>query len=188
MHPFKDDNCIVLDFLPRGRAIGKPEPLAYVLGDTYFSLLEVVIKKDMIVKQGDRLGIGKNNRKEVDYIKRRITENELTNVAKNALEDTVKNIVKRDEKRFVNFFNKAMPLSTRLHQLELLPGIAKKNMWHIINERDTNGPFKSFEDIKKRIPTLTDPEDMITRRILEEIKSDKERYYLFVSKPREEEM
>ena len=52
--PFlRDENVIVLDFLPRGHATGRQEPLAQVLGKKYFSLLEVVVRKDAILKSGD---------------------------------------------------------------------------------------------------------------------------------------
>jgi putative nucleotide binding protein len=35
-------------------------------------------------------------------------------------------MVKEQEERFVEFFNKAEPITTKLHQLELLPGIGKR--------------------------------------------------------------
>jgi len=94
------------------------------------------------------------------------------------LERLIENIVKEREKEFVNFFNKCGPISTRLHTLEILPGIGKKHMWDIINERKIK-PFESFEDIKKRIALIPDPKQSIIKRIFEELE-EKDKYKLFV--------
>ncbi len=178
----KDENVIVLDFLPRGRATGKPEPLAQVIGEKYFSLLEVVIRKGVSLKPGDRIYIGNAKRDHVDHIKRRININDLTSFAKSELPGVVEKLVKENEKRFVDFFNNARPITTRLHQLELLPGVGKKHMWDIINERKKE-PFKSFEDIKKRIKLMPDPVNSIVKRIMEELEDKNIRYRLFVAGP-----
>jgi len=188
MHMFyKDENAIVLDFLSKGRAAGKYEPLAQVLGINYFGLLEVVIKQGIAVKTGDKVYIGEGERKEVDRIKRRIASNELTTMAKSELHFVVEKIVKENEQKYVDFYTKSQPLSTRVHQLELLPGIGKKHMWDIIGERK-KGPFKSFEDLKSRVKLLPDPVGMIVKRILMEIENENERYRLFaIGPPRREE-
>ena len=58
MQFLRDENVIVLDFLPRGHSTGRQEPIAQVIGEKYFSLLEVVVKKDIILKSGDKTYIG----------------------------------------------------------------------------------------------------------------------------------
>jgi len=78
----------------------------------------------------------------------------------------------------VDFFNKAQPMSTRMHALELLPGVGKKHMWEILDARKES-TFESFEDIKKRVKLLSDPKKAIMSRILNEI-SGKEKHFLFV--------
>ncbi|MFQ6020544.1 MAG: DUF655 domain-containing protein [Candidatus Aenigmatarchaeota archaeon] len=181
--PFlKDENVIVLDFLPRGHATGRSEPIAQVIGEKYFSLLEIVVRKDATIKSGDKLYIGEGKRDHVDHIKRRITTKDLTTFARSELPFVVEKIVKENESRFVEFFNNARPISTRLHQLELLPGVGKKHMWDIIKERK-NGPFKSFDDIKKRINLMPDPMNAVIKRILEELEGENIRYRLFVTGP-----
>jgi putative nucleotide binding protein len=102
----------------------------------------------------------------------------LTSFAKTELEKVVENLIKNNEKRFVDFFNRAGPISPRLHSLELLPGIGKKHLWRIIEERKKK-KFESFEDIQKRIKMLPDVKRMIQKRILEELKGT-ERNRLFV--------
>ena len=81
-------------------------------------------------------------------------------------------------KQDLEFFNKAQPLSMRMHQLELLPGLGKKHMWEIIQNR--RKPFTSFEDIKARVKLLPDPMNIVIKRIYSEIQG-KEKYKIFVS-------
>jgi len=87
-------------------------------------------------------------------------------------------IVLENEEKFVEFFNKAQPLTTRLHQLELLPGIGKKLMWAILDERK-KGDFKNFKDITDRVKGLHHPERLIIHRIEEELKDEHVKYKIF---------
>ncbi|MEM3056603.1 MAG: DUF655 domain-containing protein, partial [Candidatus Bathyarchaeia archaeon] len=80
------------------------------------------------------------------------------------------------EKRFIDFFNTSQPITPRMHSMELIPGIGKKLMWQILEQREKE-PFKSFEDLQKRI-NLPDPARLIARRILEEL-SKEEKYLIF---------
>jgi putative nucleotide binding protein len=178
----KDENVIVLDFLPRGHSTGRQEPIAQVIGNKYFSLLEVVVKPEIVLKNGDLVYVGESKRDQVDHIKRRININDLTSFSKSELPFVIEKLVKENEARFVNFFNTAQPISTRLHQLELLPGVGKKHMWDIIEERK-KGPFTSFEDIKKRIKLMPDPMSSVIKRIMEELENDDVRFRLFVAGP-----
>lgn len=175
----KDDNVVVLDFLSRGHSTGRGEPLAQVIGERFFSLLEVVAKPDVVLKHGDKLYIGEGVRDKVDHIKRRIGINELTSFSKSELPFIVEKIVNENEARFVAFFNNAKPISTRMHQLELLPGLGKKHMWDIIDERK-KGPFKDFADIKARVRLMPDPKGIIIKRVMTELENDNERYRIFV--------
>lgn len=178
----RDENAIVLDFMPHGYATGKPEPIAQVLGEKYFSLLEVVPRRDVVLKQGDVVYIGSGKRDKIDHIKRRITLKQLTTFAKTELQHIIEHLVTKNEQRFVEFFNKAQPITTRLHQLELIPGVGKKHMWDIINERK-KGPFKSFEDLRKRVKLLPDPKAAVVKRILMELEDGEDRYRVFVAGP-----
>jgi len=179
-----EDYVYVLDFLPYGypddkRPIHKREPLAQVIGEKYFTLLEVSIKKGANPLVMDRLYIGKGERDVVNKVKRKLRFDELTPAAKSELPYVLEHIVKQQEQRFVEFFNKAEAITTRLHQLELLPGIGKKTMWAIIEERRKE-PFKSFEDIAKRVKGLQHPEKYIVNRIIYELQNPNTKYKLFV--------
>ncbi len=176
----KDNYVIVLDFLPYGKASDRrSEPLAQTIGDKFFNLLEVVIKEDTKLKPKDRIYIGEEKRDHVKYIRGRIEFDILTSYAKTLLEEIIGELVKKEEKRFVDFFNKAGPLTTRLHSLELLSGIGKKHLWRIIEERKKE-PFKNLEDLQKRIEMLPDPKKIVIKRIIDELRG-KDRHRLFVA-------
>ena len=178
----KDEYAIVLDFLPRGKPTDrKAEPLAQVLGEDYFNLLEVVIKEGIFLKPKERIYIGPDKREKVKYIRGKIRYNQLTSLAKDTLNEVLEELVSKKEKQLVNFFNIAGPISTRLHSLEILPGIGKKHLWKIIEERKKK-PFESFEDLKKRVEMMPNPKKVIIKRILEELEG-KDRYRLIVGAP-----
>lgn len=192
----------VIDYLPEGKVSQGPpfrkEPLAQVVGETYFTLLEVVPKRELkadetgrerqvykTLTQGERVYIGRGERDKIHFIKQRIKYAELTNFASTELEHVVRELVKAQEKRFLEFFNKAESLTTRQHQLELLPKIGKKLMWEILEERK-KAPFQSFEELRTRVKNLPNPESIIVDRLLSEVKGES-KYYLFTAHPPEEE-
>jgi putative nucleotide binding protein len=182
----KDEWALVLDFLAHGHhGMERSQPVAQVVGESYFSLLEVIVRDDVSLKIEDRVYIGDAKRDEVKYIRGRIEFSDLTVAAKEELTDIIENMIKKNPDKFLEFFNKSGPITTRLHQIELLPGIGKRHLWAIINERKVK-PFESFEDLKKRVPLLPDPERMVIKRILEELENHDEKYRIFVPKMEKE--
>ena len=175
-----EEVAYVLDFLPEGKPVSgrniRREPLVQIMGEEFFTLLEATLKPGVSVVLHERVYIGKENRDKVNHVIGRISYEELTPTAKAELPIVIEKIVKSNEKRFVEFFNKAQPVSPRMHVFELLPGIGKKYMWQIINERERE-PFKSFEDIQKRTG-IPDPVKVISKRIIEELTSN-QRYRIF---------
>ena len=179
----KEEYAIILDFLPNGysfdnRPLFQKTPIAQAIGESKFTLLELVPKKGVILQPHERVYVGDEKRDKIHHIVGRISYKKLTATARSELEYAVREIVKKNEARFVEFFNKSVALSTRMHQLELLPGMGKKRMWEILEERKVE-PFKSFEDLKNRVKLLPDPEKLIVKRILAEIQSE-QKHYLFV--------
>jgi len=175
-----EENAYVLDYLPFGKlgTRGKYRAGAVVqlIGESYFTLLEANVKAGVILKPLDRVYVGRDSRKEIAYILGRIGYNELTANAKMELENVIEHIVRKREKWFVNFFNTAQPITPRMHMLELIPGIGKKYMWNILDEREKR-PFESFEDLQRRI-NIPNPAKLITKRIIEEL-SGESKYRLF---------
>lgn len=181
----KDEWAIVLDFLLRGHPTQpRSHPIAQVVGEEHFNLLEVVPRDDTTLNVMDRVYIGGDKREKIKSIIGKITSDKLTATAHSELETVVTNLVEKNEKKFANFFNESGPVTTKQHQLELLPGIGKKHMWQILAERKKK-PFKDFDDLKKRVSLIPDPKKAIIRRILDEL-TGLEKWYLFVSPPKRE--
>lgn len=179
----REEYMIVLDFLPHGypfdkRPSHKKTAIVQAIGKEFFSLLELVPKKDVFVQPYEEVYIGEGKRDKIHHISGRLPLERLTETAKAEIEFVVQDIVSKNEKRFVVFFNKAQPLTTRMHQIELLPGIGKKHMWEIIEKRKEK-PFESFEDIKSRIKLLPDPKKAVIKRIIKEVVG-LEKHKLFV--------
>lgn len=179
----KEEYATILDFLPNGypfdeRPMFMKTPIAQALGKKHFVLLELVPKKGIHLQLYDDVYIGDGKRDKVHHIVGKIPMSKLTSTAKSELEFVIKDVVKKDEKRFVDFFNNAQPLSTRMHQMELLPGIGKRHMWEIINAREEK-LFESLEDIKKRVKLIPDPEKLVIRRIIQEMEGE-EKHRIFV--------
>jgi len=183
---FREDYAIVLDYLQNGYADAfRKEPIAQALGETYFSLLELVPRPESPLLLRERIYIGPDKRDKVQFIKGRLQYERLTVTGRNELKAVVEELVKRNEPKYIEFFNKAGPISVRQHSLELLPNIGKKHMWDIINQREKK-PFENFKDIAARINLMPDPIRVITERIIEELQGDS-KYHLFIRPPRSEE-
>ena len=179
----KEEVAIVLDFLPNGypydeRPMYMKTPIAQDLGKERFILLELVPKKGIHLTPFENVYIGDGKRDKIHHIIGKISVDKLTATAKSELEYVIKDIITKDEKKFIDFFNKAQPLSTRMHQLELLPGLGKKHMWQIVEARNDK-PFESFADIKKRVKLMPDPEKATVKRIVQELQGT-EKHRIFV--------
>ncbi len=180
----KEENVIILDFLPNGypfdtRPSHQKTAIAQAIGKKYFVLLELVPKKDVFLQPNEAVYIGQDKRDKVHHINGKLPFSRLTTTAKAELEFVVKDIIEKNEQRFVDFFNNAQPLSTRMHSIELLPGMGKKKMWEILDERKIK-PFTSLDDMKKRVHLMPDPKKSLIKRIMKEL-SGKEKHLLFVN-------
>ena len=181
----REEQAIVLDFLPNGYPFEKKNwqvstPIIQALGKKHFVLLELVPKKETELQLNEEVYIGEGKRDKIHHINGRLQPEKLTSTAKSELEFVIKDLVKQDEKRFIDFFNNAQPLSTRMHSLELLPGMGKKRMWEILEARDEK-LFENFEDFKKRVKLLPDSEKAIIKRIIDEV-TTQQKHNLFVDR------
>jgi len=181
-----EEYAIVIDSLPYGKSTDvRKEPIAQVVGEDYFTLLEVTPKPELVLTVGERIYIGKGPRDKVDHIKSRIGYFDLTSSARAELERALMRIIKEKEQYFISFFNKCGPINIRLHQLELLPGVGKKHMRDILDEREGK-PFESLADINKRVALLPDASKIIADRVLEEL-TGKSKYYILTRPPFQKE-
>ena len=182
-----EDYAYILDYLPQGATSGgfsRREPVCYAVGDEEFKLFELVPKAGVQVDIGVRTYIGKDSaevkRDVIDHVKRRINYNDLTNNAQAELEYAISDIVVSKQSRFIRFFNEAEGISMRKHMLEELPGLGKKSMTAILDERK-KGSFKDFADLAERTG-VKNPEKLIVARIMLEISDPERKRYLFVSR------
>lgn len=175
-----EEYAYVLDYLPHGRTSDRSRHLAVptvqIMGEQYFTLLEAELKVGASVVVHERIYIGRDRREKVDRIISRINYDQLTANAKAELVPLVEELVKNQEKRFVDFFNNSQPVTPRMHALELLPGIGKKSMWMLVNLREKK-PFTTFKEIQDRTG-LTGVPRILSKRVMEEL-STESKYRLF---------
>ena len=175
----KEDNAIILDYLPYGYPMGgKMLPIAQAIGEKTLVLLELIPRRGVTLATGEKVYIGKDKRDKIYYIAGRLQRDKLTETAKIQLQTFVEKVVAEQEKKFIDFFNNAQAINTRLHQLELLPGFGKKHTKEILKAREEK-VFESFEDINTRVSSVPDPRKAIEKRILEEL-LERQRFNLFV--------
>jgi len=177
--------AVVLDYLPHGRPDDdrpayQKSALAHAIGEATLGLYELTLAEDAEISIGDRVRIdpdadGRVTRaREVDY-------DELSRGATQELEYAVAELIDANEERFVNFYNGAQPITLRLHQLNLLPGIGKKLRNKIIDERK-RAPFEDFEDLADRVGGLHRPKEVLVERIIEELRDEDLKYKTFVGR------
>ncbi|OWT32949.1 DNA-binding protein [Methanobrevibacter sp. 87.7] len=189
----KEEYAIVLDYLRLGyvNKTGtkfKNKPVIQSIGTDKFTLLELIPKDNVDIEIHEKVYIGSGKRDKIKTV-RKLDYNNLTATSRVELEYAIKEIIEKQEDKYINFFNTAGSLSTRLHKIELLPGIGKKTMWNILKARDEK-PFESYKDLQERVPSLPNPINMITNRVIQEldpntVKKGKKKYYLFTQIPSE---
>ncbi|ARM77114.1 DUF655 domain-containing protein [Acidianus manzaensis] len=167
----------VLDYMKEGNPLDKHRthknrPIAQLLGYDYFILMEGSVNgEDLQIE--DKIDLDNNRSIRIDFT---ISYEDLTSVAKDTLVRVLKKTIMDREQTFVEFFNKSESLTLKLHALELLPGIGKKTLRIILDERKKK-PFESFKDIETRAGIKNIP-DVLLERIMIEI-TRKDKYYLF---------
>lgn len=175
----KEEHAIILDYLPYGYPLErKMMPLAQAIGLNNFTLLHLVPRRGIKLELKEKVYIGEGKREQIYYILGRLPREKLTETAKIQLQEFAAKTIDEAEKKFVDFFNTAEAINTRLHQLELLPGFGRKHTEAILAERKKK-LFISFDDLKKRIHNLPNPKRAVEKRLLQELEN-MERHNLFV--------
>ena len=174
----------ILDYLPNGRQTDRGfhrEPLALAVGETELKLFEIVPKPGVALTVGQRVPLlpSAGVVPPIDHVRRRLAFDELTVTARSELPNALEAIVKANAPKFLRFFNEAPAVSRRFHLLELLPGIGKKTMQQIVDER-RRAPFASFADMEERLH-LKNPERLLVERIEQELSGVDDKYRLFVA-------
>ncbi|MGB9784793.1 MAG: DUF655 domain-containing protein [Fervidicoccaceae archaeon] len=184
-----DDTAAILDYLPQGNPFDRHvehrrTPLAQAVGTRYFTLVELVVPEGEQFDVGEKIYIGPDyiGRGPIKSITGPIEYTDLTSVSKSNLPAVLANIIKENEQIFVKIFNISGPITLRMHSLELLPGIGKRTLNMILEERK-KAPFKSLKELEERLSLrgvkLHGVESIIASRIIKEMEGG-ERYYLFI--------
>jgi putative nucleotide binding protein len=177
-----EEYAYVLDYTLRGKSStvrGREGLIIQGIGEEHLTLLELLGVQNTNFEVGERVYIGREGRDKVMSVLGRLEYDAISQPAKNDLPTIVEKIVIQNEKRFVNYVNNTQPITPRIHALELIPGIGKTYMLHIIKEREKKR-FDSFADIQSRVG-LRDPAKLIVKRIVDEI-AGQARMNLFVRK------
>jgi putative nucleotide binding protein len=187
-----EDNAVILDYLPLGyvkedMSTFKRKPIAQAIGTENFTLLELTPKDEVDIEIHENVYIGAGKRDKINRVKGKLDFENLTATSRVELDHVIEEIVLAHESKFVSFFNEADSLNTRLHKLELLPGIGKKHTRDILEARKEK-PFESFEDMK-RVPLLSDPVNILVKKVKQELDTTKEKrgknkYRIFTHVPR----
>jgi putative nucleotide binding protein len=177
-----EEHAYVLDYKSRSKSTtvhGRTGIIVIAIGEERLTLLEILGIENSTFDVGERIYIGKEGRTKVQSVLGKIDYVKISDSAKNEIPMVVESIIKKNEKKFVDYINNAQPLTPRIHALELIPGIGKTYMNIIIKEREKE-PFESFNDIEKRTG-LKEPIKHLSQRIIEEI-SGEARINLFVKR------
>lgn len=177
-----EEFAYVLDFIARGKSVvikGREGPMVQAIGEERLTLLELLAMENKNFEMGEKVKIGKEGREKIISVLGKLTYEELSPEAKSSLPVVVENLVRRNETKYVAYFNDLQPLTPRLHGLELIPGIGKTFMKEIVEMREKQ-PFTSFDEVQKRVG-LREPAKMISKRIVEELAGDS-RVSIFVKK------
>ncbi|NKE34851.1 DUF655 domain-containing protein [Natronococcus sp. JC468] len=183
--------AVVLDYLAHGLSDdGRPQyaksPAGYALDVEDFRLYQVAFDEDTRLTIGSEVVIEPTEERDAVVECQEVEYEELSSGAQTELEYVVEDLVEENEQRFVDFYNDAQPITLRLHQLNLLPGIGKKLRNGILEERKRK-PFESFEELSERVSGLHDPGDVLVERILEELRDDDLKYRTFVGRQQDGE-
>jgi len=175
-----EEHAYVLDFIPRGKSTtvkGRDGVIITAIGEERLTILEILGVSNSAFEIGEKIYIGKEGRTKVLSVLGKLDYSHISSSAQTELETVVENIVSQNESRFVEYLNKAQPLTPRVHALELIPGIGKTYMKIMLEERDKK-KFESFSDLQERVG-FKDPIKHISERIMDEITGES-RMNLFV--------
>ena len=171
----KDEFAVDLDIINQENDY-RNSTMIQAIGTKTYSLLELVPKSDAEIKIGDKVYIGDGKRDEIQYIKRALYPDKLSNSAKSELIFTIMDIIDDREKEYINFLNNSGPITIRKHALELIPGVGKKHLKDLIETREDK-PFEDFKDVKSRVSFLSEPQKAFATRIIDEIDGNVERLF-----------
>lgn len=177
-----EEHAYVLDFNPRGKSStvrGREGIIVTAIGEDRLTLLEILGIPNSVFEIGEKIYIGKDGRTKVLSVLGKMDYEKISSSAQSELPAVVEKIVTNNESKFIEYLNKAQPLTPRIHALELIPGIGKTYMKTMLEEREKK-QFESYGDLQERVG-LKEPIKHISQRIMDEITGES-RMNLFVKR------
>lgn len=177
-----EEHAFVLDFNPRGKSStvrGRDGIIVTGIGEDRLTLLEILGVPNSEFEIGEKIYIGKEGRTKVLSVLGKLDYEKISSSAQSELEAIVETIVTVNESKFIEYLNKAQPLTPRIHALELIPGIGKTYMKLMLEEREKKN-FESYQDLQERVG-LKEPVKHISERIMDEI-TGQSRMNIFVKR------
>lgn len=177
-----EEHAYVLDFNPRGKSStvrGREGIIVTAIGEDRLTLLEILGIPNSVFEIGEKIYIGKDGRTKVLSVLGKMDYEKISSSAQSELSAVVEKIVTNNESKFIEYLNKAQPLTPRIHALELIPGIGKTYMKTMLEEREKK-KFESYDDLQERVG-LKEPIKHISQRIMDEITGES-RMNLFVKR------
>ena len=177
-----EEHAYVLDFNSRGKSStvrGREGIIVTAIGEDRLTLLEVLGISNSTFEIGEKIYIGKDGRTKILSVLGKMEYEKISSSAQSELPTIVENIVTNNESKFVEYLNKAQPLTPRIHALELIPGIGKTYMKTMLEEREKK-KFESYADLQERVG-FKEPIKHISERIMDEITGES-RMNLFVKR------
>ena len=138
---------------------------ANVMGTNKFTLINIELNEGVELRPQEKILITKDSDK-VKKLNHRLSYDDLSNVELQEVEKAIHTIIITNENKYVDFFNRQSKEGTQLHFLD---GISRKNAIKVLDDKEKNGKFESFDDINKRISFIEDSEDLIAKRVLYEL-------------------
>ncbi len=174
----RDEYAYVLEYLPYGLAGSKDRrPSAIILTDSLGLLLVALKKEAKPLEVGMKVYIGENKREEVHHIIERISPEKLNENGFMVLHEKLHEKVMENEKQYIEIINKIGPVNVRLHALSLIPGMGKKMVQKVVEERGKK-PFESYQEMEDRLGASYNAAKSIEDRIIEEMEN-KDKYRIF---------
>ena len=152
-----EEHAYVLDYNSRGKSAtvkGRDGVIIIAIGENRLTILEILGVPNSTFEIGEKIFIGKEGRTKVLSVLGKLDYEHISSSAQTELETVVDNIVTENESRFIEYLNKAQPLTPRIHALELIPGIGKTYMKIMIEERDKKNS-KAMLTCKKELDLKT---------------------------------
>ena len=183
-----EDYAHILDYLPQGLPAErgfKHEPIAYALGETEFKLFELVPKPGTrssvsarsvyIGKEAEKTGQDGSREEPRSY-------EELTSAAQSELPFVVHGRDEAERGALRAVLQRGAGDNHQVPHAGTAARVWARRRCGRSSRSGRRGPFKSFEDIAKRVTSFKHPEKVIAKRIEQELADPTQKYHIFVAR------